>query len=80
MFAEDIKECTIEFDIYKHFEKREKIFVHYGSKHFDNSGFMKVHNRIGCDTKPDGGLWGSPINSNNTWIKWCMVQEKNVYG
>ena len=56
MFAEDIKERTIEFDIYKHFEKREKIFVHYGSKHFDNSGFMKVHNRIGCDTKPDGGL------------------------
>lgn len=79
VFAEDIKEHTIEFDIYKHFEKSEKIFVHYGSKHFDNSRFMKAHNRIGCDTKPDGGLWGSPINSNNTWIDWCIENEFRKY-
>jgi hypothetical protein len=80
IFASDIKNQTVELDIYKYFENSEKIFVHYGAKHFDCKKFIAArNNREGCYSKPLGGLWGLPISGEHTWIKWCLENEFREY-
>lgn len=56
----------------------KKIYVHYGSKHFDIKGFKEARNEILCD-KPKFGLWGSPVKSENGWKKWCQENEFMEY-
>ena len=55
----------------------EKIYIHYGSTHYDPSLFVPVRN---CDwkPKPEGGLWGSREEqihedgwTNYGWKEWC---------
>ena len=46
------------------------MYVHYGSKQFDLSKFHPVKNRE-YFSKPEGGLWGSPINTEYGWKQWC---------
>lgn len=79
IFAEDLKKQTTALDVYQYFERSEKLFVHYGSAHFDKSRFIEAKNRKGIDTKPNGGLWGTPVESQNTWLKWCAENDYRTY-
>ncbi len=45
-------------------------FVSYGTDNFDVDNFKVPYFRIDIN-KPQGGFWGSPINSNNSWGEWC---------
>lgn len=56
----------------------KKIYVHYGSKHFDIKVFKEARNEILSD-KPAFGLWGSPVNSDYGWKKWCHDNEFMEY-
>lgn len=79
IFAEDIKKQTIPLAVYQNFERSEKLFVHYGSAHFDKNRFNEARNRKGIDSKPIGGLWGTPIESQHTWLKWCEENNFRTY-
>lgn len=48
----------------------EEIYIHYGHKHFDETRFEPIQNRI-CFNKPSGGLWASPTNAERGWRDWC---------
>ena len=49
-----------------------EIYVFCGSDHFDRSIFMPVTNEPYPWIKPRGGMWSSPVNSDNTWEDWCQ--------
>lgn len=44
-------------------------YIHYGSPSYEVNKFDTPRNKLG--TKPIGGLWGTPINGNLRWDKWC---------
>lgn len=44
-------------------------YVHLGSSSFDNTLFQPIKNISGF-TKPTGGFWGSPVNSDYGWGEW----------
>lgn len=47
-------------------------YIHYGSPKFDPKQFKQVKNCERPFVKPySGGLWGSPIDSENGWKDWC---------
>ena len=46
--------------------------IHYGSKYFEEYKFDKIKN---FTNKPRGGLWCSPINSENGWYEWCTREN-----
>jgi hypothetical protein len=52
----------------------EKIYVHYGTSHFDREKFKSLEN-IPYWMKSKFGLWGSPIDSPNDWEQWCQDNE-----
>ena len=55
-----------------------KIYRHYNknnNKKFDNNLFKKINNKFTFGTKPRGGLWGSPVDSDNGWKDWCELEE-----
>lgn len=62
--------------------KMSKQYLHCGSQHFDIHQFIPISNR-GCRwVKPEGGLWGSPVDSDNSWIDFCSWSESfrmNIY-
>ena len=45
------------------------VYVHYGSKHFDPLRFMPIKNKE-LGTKPEGGLWASPLGCKYGWKEW----------
>lgn len=45
-------------------------YIHYGHKSFDRNRFRPIRNRRAF-TKPDGGLWASPVNAEFGWKDWC---------
>ena len=45
-----------------------KIYIHYGHKHFENDKFTDIKNRV--LNKPLGGLWASPVDSEYSWKNW----------
>ena len=47
------------------------IYVFCGSDHFDRSIFIPITNEPYLWNKPCGGMWSSPVNSDNTWEDWC---------
>lgn len=79
IFAEDLKKQTVPLAIYQKLELENKIFVHYGSNHFDQSRFVEAKNWCGLNAKPYGGLWGSPVDSEKSWLKWCERNEYKSY-
>jgi hypothetical protein len=80
IFAEDLKKQTIPFEIYRQSdEQSKKLFVHYGSKHFDMQRFVEARNRTVFDFKPYGGLWGSPVDTEHSWLTWCQENDFRVY-
>lgn len=52
----------------------DNVYVHFGSEHFNKERFVSVENRIAF-TKPYGGLWGSPINTECNWENWCKSND-----
>lgn len=52
-----------------------KIYIHYGSDKFDPKKFKTIKN-VMISTKPEGGLWGSPLDSEEGWKEWC---ERNNF-
>lgn len=48
----------------------EKLYIHYGSDVFEPEEFQPIKNRE-LFTKPDGGLWASPIDAPRSWKNWC---------
>ena len=44
-------------------------YVHLGSSSFDKTLFQPIKNISGF-TKPTGGFWGSPVNSDYGWGEW----------
>lgn len=57
---------------------KDKIYVHYGNDHFDESLFCRIRNRE-YSNKPFGGLWASPEESDITWKEWCDFEEFRKY-
>lgn len=63
---------------------KDKVYIHYGSDHFDKSLFCEIINRR-YTNKPLGGLWSSPVESDITWKDWCEAEsfrecdEKNSF-
>jgi hypothetical protein len=51
-----------------------KKYIHYGHKSFDRNRFAPIRNRR-CFTKPDGGLWASPVDAEFGWKQWCDENE-----
>ena len=45
-------------------------YIHYGSRAFDPLRFMPIKN-VECMSKPNGGLWGSPVGAEYGWDKLC---------
>lgn len=60
--------------IRKNLETEKKLYIHYGSRNFDKTKFKDVRN-IRDWTKPEFGLWGSPVESDNSWKNWCLDNE-----
>jgi len=46
-------------------------YIHYGDSQFMDEKFTPVKNRPHWQ-KPSGGLWGSPISCQNSWMKFCI--------
>lgn len=52
--------------------KTNDVYVFCGSDHFDRSLAMPITNELYPWVKPRGGMWSSPIDSENTWEDWCL--------
>lgn len=52
--------------------KIDEVYVFCGSDHFDKNMFMPITNNPYPWVKPLGGMWSSPIDSDNTWADWCL--------
>lgn len=59
----------------------EQGFIHYGHRHFDKqNNFKPIKNKY-IFTKPEGGLWGSPINSPLSWKRFFIKEDmKSIWG
>lgn len=51
-----------------------KTYIHYGHTKFDREAFRPIHNRRSF-TKPEGGLWASPVDAEFGWKQWCDREE-----
>lgn len=51
-----------------------KIYIHYGSDEFNPEKFKPIKNKL-MSTKPEGGLWASPIDSPQNWKNWCETEK-----
>ena len=48
-----------------------KLYVHYGSDHFDPDKFTPIKS-VSFSNKPIGGLWASPCDSENSWYDFSL--------
>lgn len=48
-----------------------EVYVFCGSDHFDRSIFIPITNEPYPWIKPLGGMWSSPVDSDNTWEDYC---------
>lgn len=46
-------------------------YIHYGSWEFQSELFDPPRNKEFLATKPEGGLWASPIDAQWGWREWC---------
>ena len=51
-------------------------YVHYGSDRYKGCIWKPVRNAFW--TKPDGGLWASPVNSDHGWKWFCECENWNT--
>ena len=50
-------------------------YIHYGSSKF--YPFFPVRNNP-YFTKPEGGLWASPVDAPLSWEKWCRREHQQL--
>lgn len=50
-----------------------KVYIHYGAKHFDKSLFQEIKNV--SFVKPEGGLWASDIKAKYGWKQWTQDNQ-----
>jgi len=58
--------------------EKERIYIHYGSNHFNRKMLKRNVERGGSESflnKPKNSLWGSPIESKNSWKNFCEREE-----
>lgn len=53
---------------------KNKKYIHYGHKKFERVRFCPIRNRE-CFSKPDGGLWASPVDAKYGWSGWCEEND-----
>lgn len=51
-----------------------KKYVHYGSTEFYPELVGPIRNQR-MFTKPYGGFWGSPVDTDNGWKDWCESER-----
>ena len=61
-----------------------KLFLHAGARDFSRDTFLPVVQTIREYNKPYGGLWGSPMSSRHSWLKYMatsseMWHRRNMY-
>lgn len=49
-------------------------YIHYGSKKFDPNRVRPIENEEYW-TKPEGGLWASPVDADYGWYDWCRREN-----
>lgn len=54
-----------------------KKYIHYGHDWFIPEYFVQPSNDAGF-TKPRGGLWASPVDSDFGWADWCEFEDYNT--
>lgn len=54
---------------------KETIYIHYGHEEFDSKLFRPASNGGNLPIKPRGGLWGSSIESSESWKDWCEAEN-----
>ena len=52
-------------------ESNPTTYIHYGHGAFDTRLFRPAGNGGNLPIKPRGGLWGSSIESSESWKDWC---------
>ena len=53
------------------------IFIHYGASQYNPDKFKPIKNRL-LATKPEGGLWASPLGAEYGWKEWCEGNEFHI--
>lgn len=53
-------------------------YIHYGSSEFDKNIFIPIRNG-NLESKPFGGMWASPVDSEWGWRNWCEAIEFRLY-
>lgn len=51
-----------------------KKYIHYGHTKFEKDMFCPISNRE-LFTKPNGGLWASPVDAKFGWKDWCNAEK-----
>ena len=51
-----------------------KTYIHYGSKEFLKDKVSPIKNEK-YFSKPKGGLWASPLDTNMGWRDWCKSED-----
>lgn len=54
-----------------------KKYIHYGDTEFKLDKFNPITNCV-CFSKPEGGLWASPCESDNNWYEWCLYNNFRI--
>lgn len=49
-------------------------YIHYGCDAYDPEQFVEPVNQH-HHNKPDGGLWGSPVDAEYPWVRWCQEND-----
>jgi hypothetical protein len=70
-----IKKHLIELDG----QTRMNRFIHYGCDVYKPREFKEIQNSTWFETKPEGGLWVCPIDSEFSWQMWSSREEVMVY-
>jgi len=52
----------------------DQMFIHYGASYYDPEKFKPITNDP-YFTKPQGGLWASPVNARFGWKQWCEQEQ-----
>ena len=55
-----------------------KVYIHYGADHYDDTKFKPISNYNSIINKPKGGFWASPVDANWGWKDWCDSEQFHI--
>lgn len=76
ILRESIRKVLLE-SIFNH----NMVFISYGTDKFDPNKLKPINYKTLRTTffnKPIGGLWASPLDSDNGWADWCYEKQYNI--